>query len=228
MSAACQLIHSVLAPIGAVITLAMGIIILIVKNRDTVPPWLTNIDRRAYWPLGIAGFFLLLDQFAPAAPTSDEIALRTSVYREINSVCHDWGDYSARINPEAGPGYMSQKLRTESKYLKIVSEIPIPQYSQDNFNRMSPLFVQGVKEIDQRWHATLSAYPSGIEADVLHRVLETRLHLKMQASNYLRIPSIADSATKAGMFEGMIQGHVRTMVDGCNYVGTYLDRLRSQ
>ena len=232
-----ETLRAFIGPLGGAITLVISVVMIYVKRskrkQGRIYSVSKKIDDKAYIPIFIVGILLILDQSIPRA---DVVALEEAIYRSIHRACSDWVFEYRWQHPEAGPEYVTEAFKTETKTWKVTREIPYPAYSERSWLQMRPYFVYDnplstnvTARLRNKLADVSKAHSSVIGAKFSTRIIETLDRLKSNQDNYFYSNNKGmTQENRQGAFEGSINAQIETIGSFCEYVGMAIDRYRGK
>jgi len=174
---------------------------------------------------------LLLDQYVPEVPTTQEIELQQLVYREIQIACHEWSSGFGGMHPRAGASYLVERGlergRRGEDYeadvwddLTAISDLP---YNEENWRRMRPMFVDGLNRFHLKLQDMLSAHSGELTNELKTLIVRTQREMAHHQSNYLRIPTFPLDRNR--YFVGQLQAPLKTLGGLCREVNSLFRQL---
>ena len=228
-------LHTVLVPLAAVITVAIGLLARYASQREKdkrpTPAWIIRVERNSWWILGLCALFLLAGTYTPKAKSAAEIAELRTVYNGLMSDCMLGAvRYGFRHSGQRGRDAIIAPRGPIDRWQRAEA-LPDVKYSEEEWSRLLPIFESDYREFDARLRDVLAEHQSVLPADFRQTVQAARQQMESDRINYYGMRTRALTRPvpdESQSFNAVVRHAATTLGDFCCKLSDYDGRLPEQ
>ena len=124
----------------------------------------------------------------PPSDSPGGLELASEAFLQASLDCHRWKVWFMSL---AGPNLPDAKPGEFTDVWDLMAELWIPKYAEHRYRRFLPLFIEGVRDVQDRFDRLSQLFPDVLPPDFRSLLIRAHRRLEVEQTVYAQLPELA-------------------------------------